>query len=128
MRNWTPEQRARQAEACRRHKPSRHATGPKTAGGKARSRMNALKHGRRTAETRAHLKMLHDALRAQRRYLAFVRLVIKLENARMKRYEMEKTTPLPPVPANEVIAQGHPTRSPCRHPGASRGPWKPSSG
>ena len=38
--------------ACiQRVKPWRWATGPKTAAGKARSRMNAWKHGLRSAET-----------------------------------------------------------------------------
>lgn len=39
--------------AAIRNRPWEHSTGPRTTGGKARSRMNALKHGRETAERRA---------------------------------------------------------------------------
>lgn len=117
MRTWTPEQRARQAEACRCHKPSRHATGPKTAGGKAKSRLNALKHGRRSAETRARLKMLQDALRAQCRYLDHVRFVIKLQNALLKHRKLEQSRQKSPIPANELITPPLPT------PSLRGGPW-----
>lgn len=38
---WTPERRARQAEAIRDWAPWRHSTGPVTAQGKARASRNA---------------------------------------------------------------------------------------
>ena len=42
---WTPERRARQAEAIRRWKPWERSTGPKTEEGKARSAMRGDKGG-----------------------------------------------------------------------------------
>jgi len=44
-RQWTEERRKAQAERCRRNKPWKNATGPKTKAGKARASMNAYKHG-----------------------------------------------------------------------------------
>lgn len=38
---WTPERRAKQAEAIRRWKPWKKSTGPRTPEGKARSSRNA---------------------------------------------------------------------------------------
>ncbi len=45
MRQWTPEERRRQAEAIRRWKPWEKSTGPKTEKGKESAKMNAFKHG-----------------------------------------------------------------------------------
>ena len=42
---WTKERRARQAAIIRRVKPWKSGTGPKSAAGKAKSKMNAFKHG-----------------------------------------------------------------------------------
>lgn len=53
MRTWTTEERQAQAEAIRRWKPWVDSTGPKTEEGKAHCRMNAHKHGRYAAATRA---------------------------------------------------------------------------
>jgi len=44
---WTPERRARQAEAIRRWKPWEKSTGPVTAAGKRRAAKNAAKGWRR---------------------------------------------------------------------------------
>lgn len=53
----TPEQSQHRREIALRHKPWLHArgkhTGPRTEAGKARSRLNARKHGERDARARA---------------------------------------------------------------------------
>lgn len=41
-RKWTDEQRARQAEVCRRVKPWKHSTGPRTFAGKRASASNGF--------------------------------------------------------------------------------------
>jgi hypothetical protein len=64
MRHWTPQERERQSRLIHAWKPWRHA-GVKTPEGKAKSRMNAWKHGGRSAEIRA----LSRALVAQARVL-----------------------------------------------------------
>jgi hypothetical protein len=46
---WTEERRKKQSEAIRKHKPWQKSTGPKTLAGKNRSKMNAHKHGARSA-------------------------------------------------------------------------------
>lgn len=50
---WSPERRARQAEAIRTWQPWRKSTGPRTQDGKTRAAKNALKHGDRS---RAHIE------------------------------------------------------------------------
>lgn len=45
MRDWTPEQRQRQADLIKLWRPWRHSSGPKSVGGKRRSSSNSLKHG-----------------------------------------------------------------------------------
>ncbi len=65
-RNWakrgrlTEAGRQRLREAAYRHRPWEHATGPKTAEGMRRARMNALRSGRYTAEQRVWRR---DAMR-----------------------------------------------------------------
>ena len=68
MNGWTPERRARQAQAIRRWRPWEHSTGPRTAVGKARSARNAYtaSHWRLDREL---LKTLRQALREQREAL-----------------------------------------------------------
>ena len=53
MRRWTPEERQKQADAIKKWKPWEKSTGPNTQAGKARAKMNGLKHGRRSAAYRA---------------------------------------------------------------------------
>lgn len=65
---WTPERRARQAEAIRRWQPWARSTGPRTAEGKAVSARNADKGGQREEERarnrqfRAQLKLLKHVI------------------------------------------------------------------
>jgi hypothetical protein len=47
---WPPERRQKQAERIQQWQPWQKSTGPKTTNGKARSRMNARKHGARSQE------------------------------------------------------------------------------
>ena len=61
---WTPERRARQAEAIRRWKPWEQSTGPRTPEGKAHSQRNGSKPG-----TRALLRQVARLLREQRDFL-----------------------------------------------------------
>jgi hypothetical protein len=49
---WTPERRARQSDMIRNWQPWQRSTGPATAAGRARSSLNAFKHGARSAEMR----------------------------------------------------------------------------
>lgn len=62
---WTPERRARQAEAIRLWKPWAKSTGPRTNEGKARAKMNAYRGGR-WRELRELSKAMNVLLRAQR--------------------------------------------------------------
>ena len=48
MNGWTPERRKRQAQLIRQWKPWKQSTGAKTEKGKARSALNAFKHGFRS--------------------------------------------------------------------------------
>jgi len=45
MPRWTDESRRKHAEAMKQWKPWEQSTGPKSAAGKEKSKMNALKHG-----------------------------------------------------------------------------------
>jgi hypothetical protein len=57
---WTPERRAKQAAAIHRWKPWKQNPGVKTDAGKAASKMNALKHGARSAAVRELTALLGD--------------------------------------------------------------------
>jgi len=65
---WTPERRARQAEAIRRWQPWTHSTGPRTEAGKERASLNAYKGG-----TREVLRTLARVLAKQRDDLVSLR-------------------------------------------------------
>lgn len=74
MRNWTPEGRAKQAAACRRHQPWKNSTGPRTDAGKERSSRNSYKHGSKSAEIlelRRVLRLHRTSLRALVKNLPF---------------------------------------------------------
>lgn len=68
---WTPERRARQAEAIRRWKPWEQSTGPRTDEGKARAKMNGYRGGH-WRELREFSTAMNALLRAQRDELADV--------------------------------------------------------
>ena len=63
---WTPERKRRQSELIHRWKQWEQSTGPKTPEGKARTRLNALKQGVRSAEMAAIEKLLGSLARERR--------------------------------------------------------------
>jgi len=65
---WTPERRARQAEAIRSWRPWERSSGPQTAAGKAVVSRNAFKGGVRP-ETRRLLAKANQSLMSQLRIL-----------------------------------------------------------
>lgn len=64
MRQWTPQERQRQAQLIRQWQPW-HNAGVKTPEGKAISCMNAWKHGAYSAETKECMLIL----RAQKKLM-----------------------------------------------------------
>ncbi|HYM18564.1 MAG TPA: hypothetical protein VEU06_08380 [Micropepsaceae bacterium] len=60
---WSPERRARQSMAIRAWRPWTRSTGPRTAAGKAKTAMNAYKHGARSRRFREELRAVRSALR-----------------------------------------------------------------
>jgi len=63
MNGWTPERRKRQAELIKSWQPWTRSTGARTSAGKARSSLNAVKHGGYAATTK----------RATRAFMVFYR-------------------------------------------------------
>lgn len=74
---WTEERRQKQIERIRHNRPWEQSTGPRTAGGKARSRGNARKHGLYDYKTRE----LREALKLQRESLKALTKALKLQYA-----------------------------------------------
>lgn len=90
---WTPERRAAAAERARKHKPFRHSTGPRTASGKARSRLNAWKHGS-YCQSAKNLRM------ALRRYSLFLKDINKMVTQEQRRRRtLESSFPIGANPA-----------------------------
>ena len=69
---WTPERRARQAEAIRKWRPWERSTGPRSPNGKAQSALNANQGGV-WRDLRQAIKDLNEALREQRKTLKDIR-------------------------------------------------------
>lgn len=61
MRKWTPEERARQSELIRAHKPWEKSTGPRTAAGKATASRNGTTHGLTSQAAKDFRAALHAA-------------------------------------------------------------------
>src|SRR6185503_20828853 len=75
---WSLERRARASARARETQPWRHATGPRSEAGKARSAMNGMKHGYRS---RAHIFEMRRArylLRLTARNIAILRLHLRI--------------------------------------------------
>jgi hypothetical protein len=64
-KGWPPARRRAQAARMRAQKPWLRSTGPRTANGKARSRLNGYKHGLRSQA----MRRLKSLLREQRRFM-----------------------------------------------------------
>ena len=75
VRQWTEEERRKQAEAVKRWKPWEKSTGPKSRAGKDRAKMNALKHGNYALSRQA----LRLALQLNRDFLKQVALWVALD-------------------------------------------------
>ena len=75
-KGWTEERRRKQAEIIRRTRPWEKSTGPRTAEGKEKTRMNALKTGSRSA----HVELLKEGLRLHILFLKRVDAYFIAEN------------------------------------------------
>jgi hypothetical protein len=73
-KGWPPRRRAQQAANARRTRPWTRSTGPRTAEGKARSSLNALKNG---AYARA-AKAAKGFLWQQKRFLSALNIALRL--------------------------------------------------
>lgn len=85
---WTPERRAKQAEAIRRWKPWEQSSGPTTASGKSASSQNAYKGGAWIAE-RANQKQVNAQFRGLRLLMREPRLKRQLTSSEEAQYRDE---------------------------------------
>jgi hypothetical protein len=86
---WNAARRAVASERMHARKPWLKSTGPRTVQGKARTRMNALKHGGRSAAVINERRAAVHYLRQQRAFLQQVRLLLRLRRHSAK---TQKTT------------------------------------
>ena len=89
-KGWTQERRRAQAERCRQNKPWKNATGPRTREGKARSSLNAYKHGycsRVMPDLQLALQLNKAFLKALHRYASFLQMAdgVVIQNELIKR-------------------------------------------
>ena len=80
-KGWTPERRARQAGVIHQWQPWRRSTGPKTEAGKARSSMNAFKHGCRGRVYLHQAARVRYAIRLSACTNEIARLLIRMRGA-----------------------------------------------
>jgi hypothetical protein len=66
---WTPERRAKQAQAIGRWRPWERSTGPQTEAGKTTAAANSRKHGMRSVVWREQQKQINAFLRDCRQRL-----------------------------------------------------------
>ena len=64
-KGWSKQKRAKQADNCRKNRPWKHSTGPKTDKGKEIAKDNSFKHELRSLEG----KQLSELLRSQKEFI-----------------------------------------------------------
>ena len=72
MRHWTIEERQKQAALIKQWQPWKQSTGAKTTEGQSISKMNAYKHGARSAELRNMAKQLTTLKKMLTQFVDFV--------------------------------------------------------
>lgn len=73
-KEWTKERREAAAARCRANKPWENSSGPKTAKGKMRSSLNAIKHGERSVSCANALEMIRLNRQFYARFKAFLEI------------------------------------------------------
>jgi hypothetical protein len=109
---WTPERRARQAEAIRKWKPWAKSTGPKTETGKNISRYNAFKHGH-TARGGLKLRAVMAAHSRWLREVLEIHALKTLGNSAWKKIYAKRTNGFGTAPTRHCEAQ--PKQSRAKH-------------